>query len=251
MHPLGYNSEMTDTPLADLMEKMVEAGAPVQAVLIAVRALECGLSDSVRGQSADMIADAQQRRREKDRLRKSLSRSGPKRINADTNADVADSGADIPADSVESAVYTVLSSLPTEEVLKEENTGNARAKQKRGTRISDDFVPNETCAAIARGFGYSQSEYQTAIDEFLDYWRGIPAGRGVKLDWQATFRNRLRQLGPPRRGHGNGHKLGSIRDGFEKVDAVIAEYTRRENESGIRDDEADDEGLSGLRQVTG
>lgn len=31
-------------------------------------------------------------------------------------------------------------------------------------------------------------------DEFRDFWIAIPGAKGVKLDWSATFRNRVRVL---------------------------------------------------------
>lgn len=37
-------------------------------------------------------------------------------------------------------------------------------------------------------------ELKGALAEFIDYWRGVPGARGRKLDWPATFRNRLREL---------------------------------------------------------
>jgi hypothetical protein len=77
-------------------------------------------------------------------------------------------------------------------------------------------------------------ECQDALENFIDYWRGVPAAKGVKLDWQATFRNQLRhiskQKGKPNGHHQNGHKPGTVADGFAKVRAVIAEAERRENE---------------------
>jgi len=29
--------------------------------------------------------------------------------------------------------------------------------------------------------------------EFIDYWIAVPGTRGTKLDWEATWRNRLRE----------------------------------------------------------
>lgn len=30
--------------------------------------------------------------------------------------------------------------------------------------------------------------------EFVDHWKGVPGSKGVKLDWEATWRNRMRAL---------------------------------------------------------
>jgi hypothetical protein len=35
---------------------------------------------------------------------------------------------------------------------------------------------------------------EKATDEFVDYWRGVPGAKGLKLDWIATWRNRMREL---------------------------------------------------------
>jgi len=37
-------------------------------------------------------------------------------------------------------------------------------------------------------------DLKAALDEFVDYWHGVPGAKGRKLDWPATFRNRLREL---------------------------------------------------------
>jgi hypothetical protein len=33
-----------------------------------------------------------------------------------------------------------------------------------------------------------------ATAEFVDYWRAIAGSKGTKLDWVATWRNRMRQV---------------------------------------------------------
>ncbi|KAB2761724.1 hypothetical protein F9L00_12725 [Brucella anthropi] len=35
----------------------------------------------------------------------------------------------------------------------------------------------------------SEQDGQREADKFRDYWRGQPGQRGVKLDWEATWRN--------------------------------------------------------------
>lgn len=32
------------------------------------------------------------------------------------------------------------------------------------------------------------------LEEFRDFWAGMPGARGVKQDWEATYRNRIRQV---------------------------------------------------------
>jgi hypothetical protein len=81
----------------------------------------------------------------------------------------------------------------------------------RGTRIPDDFKITPEMAAWGRkevpAITGQMADRITA--EFIDYWRGAAGAKGVKLDWEATWRNWLRReadkLGgrssPPRGGY--------------------------------------------------
>ena len=63
----------------------------------------------------------------------------------------------------------------------------------RGTRIPEDFAITDAM----REWGRKRAPHvngPAATEEFIDYWRGIPGARGVKLDWIATWRNRMRDL---------------------------------------------------------
>jgi hypothetical protein len=40
----------------------------------------------------------------------------------------------------------------------------------------------------------SDSQISDALDEFRLYWRATPGKQGRKLDWEGTFRNRLREV---------------------------------------------------------
>lgn len=89
---------------------------------------------------------------------------------------------------------------------KEEPIGSSK---KRGTRLPDDFEPS-MADAIEAGIDINQFNIERL--KFLDYWRGLPGQRGVKLDWPATWRNWCRKAaadikraapranGPPRPG---------------------------------------------------
>lgn len=126
------------------------------------------------------------------------------------------------------------------------------SKEKRGSRIPDDFEPDASCHQLAEKLLLTNQDCQGALENFIDYWKAIPAAKGVKLDWQATFRNQLRHVSK-QKGKANGtnqpyHKPGTVADGFAKVRAVIAEAERRENESGGTFGQEDDVSLPRLRQ---
>lgn len=69
-------------------------------------------------------------------------------------------------------------------------TEGARA----GSRLPEGFSPSLELRAFGQSQGLSDAEIDTAAAEFADYWRGIPGAKGRKLDWDATLRNRLREI---------------------------------------------------------
>lgn len=64
-------------------------------------------------------------------------------------------------------------------------------KPKKATRIPIPFdltaEMREWAAEKAPGV-----DLDAATEEFVDYWRGVSGQRGTKLDWTATWRNRMR-----------------------------------------------------------
>jgi hypothetical protein len=84
----------------------------------------------------------------------------------------------------------ILDKTVEKEVSKKKVKGSGSA---RASRLPDDFVPDETCEAIAREHGFTRAHWQRTIDGFRDYWKAQPGGKGLKADWQATCRNWLRR----------------------------------------------------------
>lgn len=63
-------------------------------------------------------------------------------------------------------------------------------RSNRGTRLPNDWSPTDEQLAFARGLGvdgYDQAE------RFRDYWIAQPGQKGVKLDWNGTWRNWVRR----------------------------------------------------------
>lgn len=90
-----------------------------------------------------------------------------------------------------------------EEELRKEPQHALRA-DTRGTRLPDDFGLNSEM----REWAALKTPHVNADDslvEFVDYWRGVPGQRGKKLDWPATWRNRMRELEGRARKNGNGN----------------------------------------------
>jgi uncharacterized protein YdaU (DUF1376 family) len=76
---------------------------------------------------------------------------------------------------------------------KEEPIGSSK---KAGSRLPPDWQPD---AVFARREGLSGPDCAREADRFRDYWRGQPGQRGVKLDWDATWRNWVRKAVADRR----------------------------------------------------
>lgn len=70
-----------------------------------------------------------------------------------------------------------------------------RASEPRGSRLPEDFAETDEARAICAEMGLRGDEVSEVLAEFCDYWRAVPGAKGRKLDWPATLRNRLREVG--------------------------------------------------------
>lgn len=90
-------------------------------------------------------------------------------------------------------------------------------KEKRGSRLPDDFQPDQTCIAIADELAMTAEHRQLEYEKFKDYWKGKAGAAGIKLDWQATFRNWLRNS-IPKKGKSYENGRGGIKSIFAEID---------------------------------
>ena len=71
---------------------------------------------------------------------------------------------------------------------------------------------------FARDLGHHDSAIKTMWAEFVDYWIGVPGSRGCKVNWLATWRNRVRQLSSKKTGmNGNGARPNTM----DTLDGVV------------------------------
>jgi hypothetical protein len=102
--------------------------------------------------------------------------------------------------------------------------------KRRGIRLPDDWQPWDGWKEFARKEGLSDDDARREFDGFKDYWRGVPGQRGSKLDWDATFRNRLRDaaarkqrfLGHAQSGRGRSES-GSTLEAYQRAAARFSE----------------------------
>ena len=65
-------------------------------------------------------------------------------------------------------------------------------KRRRGTRIPEDFTITASMTAWAAEKIPPDIDVLEETQKFRDYWTAVPGARGVKLDWEATWRNWMR-----------------------------------------------------------
>lgn len=71
------------------------------------------------------------------------------------------------------------------------NTSEA-AQAKRGTRLPADWKPSPALHVYATDQGLIGHTLERVIEDFRDYWTAQPGQKGVKLDWDATWRRWVR-----------------------------------------------------------
>ena len=66
--------------------------------------------------------------------------------------------------------------------------------KSRGFRLPIDWHPGSDWLQFTRKEGLNDDDAKRELENFRDYWAGIPGSRGTKLDWPATWRNRVREV---------------------------------------------------------
>jgi hypothetical protein len=77
----------------------------------------------------------------------------------------------------------------------EESSGeksSAGSTAGRGARISSDFVITPSMREWAAK-EVPLVDLDAKLAEFVDYWVGVPGAKGVKVDWESTWRNGMRK----------------------------------------------------------
>jgi hypothetical protein len=81
--------------------------------------------------------------------------------------------------------------------LKANNAMPTPAKRETasiGSRLSADFtIPESWIAWACKERGWQPQDAAQEGKTFVDYWIGVSGAKGVKLDWEATWRNSVRR----------------------------------------------------------
>jgi len=73
-----------------------------------------------------------------------------------------------------------------------EGASGPAASKPRGSRISRDFTITDAMRAWATT-NAPLVNLDLKLPEFIDYWAAVPGAKGVKSDWESTWRNSMRK----------------------------------------------------------
>ena len=156
---------LSDTmSIAALIRRMSDAGAPVEAIIVAVEAIEAG--EAAERERKAKVAERKARQRAKER---------------DSHGTVTALSRDTPSREVSPAP------LHNPNPSKNPHKGG-----QKGSRLPVDWQPDEVDWQEATSQGYSRDQAQREFDKFRDHWIGKSGKDAFKLDWRATLRNWLR-----------------------------------------------------------
>jgi uncharacterized protein YdaU (DUF1376 family) len=127
-----------------------------------------------------------------------------------------------PSQTTASVRYSKSEVEPKNSTLQGERADASANPTKRGARVPIPFpITDEMRAwALAEVPGVNLDKGTT---EFVDYWKAVPGHKGCKLDWIATWRNRMRTL--HERSTNRTQSLNAARTGF------AAEWDRVKDEA--------------------
>lgn len=205
--------------VSELMEAMSAAGAPMEAILIAVRALE-GRDDALE----------QKRSVERERKRRQRARG------RDTDGNVTGQSRDYAV-----TVPETVTPDPSLSLLPNENNSNPTThthpetqnpRARKGTRLPADWSPADLDDRTATEISaWPEGAVDRELSKFRDWASAAPGAKGVKSDWDATWRNWLRKAHDEGR-YRNGNSRNNAgphhaRNGGRPKDGAIAALDRK------------------------
>ena len=88
--------------------------------------------------------------------------------------------------------------IPETETEGESETKTEKSRTAtRGSRLPANWVPNKELAEWSKA-ERPDLDLRKVLEEFRDYWTSVAGSKGVKLDWDATWRNWVRKQTAPK-----------------------------------------------------
>lgn len=115
-------------------------------------------------------------------------------------------------------------------------------QRKRGSRLPADWsIPTDWGKWAVDEFGIAANAVRAEAERFRDYWIAQPGQKGIKLDWQATWRNWCRTAFTPKAA-GRQPARQTHTSAFDELRGMIDD--REQSESDTRPDRTIDGRLS-------
>lgn len=196
-----------------------------------------------------MLRDARapyeaQKTHERDRKREWRERNSLSRKCPGTQTDRDGTGTDA---NPHKDNYTNTRNYPDKTTLIQPAPSKHERRISRGTRLPDDFKPLPSILELARNLLLTDDEYWLAFDKFKDHFRAAPGSRGIKLDWQATWRNWVRETAERKNRNGRTSTYSKPLSISERL-AGFAARLEADGEGGDSGDGENAAGLPRLRQ---
>lgn len=219
---------------SELMKAMADAGAPFDAILIAMRALEA--KDAVIAERDAAAAE----KRARDAERKRNERNG---------VGVQGQSKDNPERVQKTPIDNIL--LPQEHNPSEAKASLApRGKKPKSIRLPDDWEPEPlTGETLEMVSVWQPGRLERELAKYRDYWKQASGRRAAKPDWQAAWRNWLRNSDDWNQGKQNGQH-GNQNDGMGRTERA-AERLKQQLSGGAGRTEQGAAGFAALQSGSG
>ena len=107
-----------------------------------------------------------------------------------------------------------------------EDTNVSSKKRKRASRLDDDWFLPQDWGEWAMSQGMAEKVVRDQADRFKDYWVSQSGSKGVKLDWQATWRNWVRRAKDDQTSSPRKYSQHGKPDGASAAKHIIAKINR-------------------------
>ncbi|HMQ36490.1 MAG TPA: DnaT-like ssDNA-binding domain-containing protein [Micropruina sp.] len=104
-------------------------------------------------------------------------------------------------------------------------TADAAPPTKRGTRLDPDWQPDRTDANLRSEAGHPTDWLSRELERFRDYWKAKTGKDATKIDWNATWRNWIRNAEDRQPPTPRARTAGSITEAEWQAMAIGKEYT--------------------------
>jgi hypothetical protein len=201
-----------------MIAEMHGKGIPVELIVSAVATFEEAMAARAVSTVSPVDTSTIDKRRAWDRERKRRQRASA------NSTGLPPYSAGIPPDG--DSILTSLSISPKEVKEKKESK-----KVARGTRIPPDFSIDDEDRKFAASIGLPPDTVEAETPQFIDYWSSVSGRHGVKINWKATWRNRMRDL-VKYRGRGNFNGTSQAKSGSSLIAALDRKLAALETEDG-------------------